>query len=367
MMAKKYTFQPDYAASVPPGATLKETLETKGMSQADLSVRTGLTEKTISQIVNGSAPITLDTADKLELALGIPARFWNSRELTYREAIARDEAAERLAEDTAWLNKIPLKELIARGFVAARDNDADSVREGLRFFGVSSVEAWEATWSTPRVQFRGSEVQERHPGKVAAWLRMGEIEADKIECQPYDAKKFVQALREIRKYADKPASEWYPAMVKLCAEAGVAVVFVREIPGASVSGATKWLSKDKAIIMLSLKYKTDDHVWFSFFHEAAHVWKHGKKLVFIEDGGRSNDELEKEANRLARVALIPSHREGELPRLRRRDQITAFAKSIGVSPGIVVGRLQRDDLLSHRAYYDLKVKLQWPEIQKEKA
>jgi len=82
----KYKFEPDY--TVPPGATLKEILDTKGMSQADLCLRTGLAEKTVSQIVNGVAPISYETAEKFELAIGVPSSFWNSREVAYRQAIA---------------------------------------------------------------------------------------------------------------------------------------------------------------------------------------------------------------------------------------------------------------------------------------
>ena len=95
-MKPKHTFNPDY--TVPPGATLKETLEVMGLSQAELSVRTGLLEKTISQLVTGHAALTLEIADKLELALGIPARFWNRRELAYRKGISK-EAAKEAAND----------------------------------------------------------------------------------------------------------------------------------------------------------------------------------------------------------------------------------------------------------------------------
>lgn len=101
-MPTQYAFSPDYA--VPPGITLKETIETKGISQAELSLRTGLAEKTISQIINGVAPITYDTAEKLELTLGIPARFWNNRELIYREHLLRIEKSKRLQR-----NSQPLK------------------------------------------------------------------------------------------------------------------------------------------------------------------------------------------------------------------------------------------------------------------
>jgi transcriptional regulator with XRE-family HTH domain/Zn-dependent peptidase ImmA (M78 family) len=359
-MAKtKNVFEPDYA--IAPGVTLKETLEAKGMLQSDLCMRTGMNAKTVSDIISGDAPITLETADKFELVLGIPARFWNNRELRFRESLAREQAAERLSKDIAWLRTIPVKELIDRNYVVATDDKAGLVRQVLKFFGVSSVEAWGATWGAPGYQFRGGKVQEKHPAKVAAWLRMGEIEAMKVKCNPYDAKRFRSALQGIRKYADKPATEWLPVMIKLCAEAGVAVVFVPQIPGASVSGATRWVSKDKAIIMLSLKYKTDDHLWFTFFHEAAHVLLHGKKIVFIEDGETSNDRLENEADKFARDALISPSKVPLFPKLKGRIDIRSFAQSIRVSPGIVVGRLQRDGYLSHKYCNDLKVNLEWPD------
>ena len=70
---RNYAVSPDYA--VAPGGTLAETLTAKQMSQSDLSLRSGLAEKTISQIINGVAPISYDTALKLETVLGVPARF----------------------------------------------------------------------------------------------------------------------------------------------------------------------------------------------------------------------------------------------------------------------------------------------------
>jgi HTH-type transcriptional regulator / antitoxin HigA len=358
----KYQFEPDYA--VPPGATLKETLDAKGLTQTDLCARTGMSDKVINQIVNGVAPITLDTADKLELAIGVPATFWNRLELGYREALARTEAAKNLESDVAWLKEIPVKELIERGYIDSCEDKSGLVRQVLRFFGVSNVDAWRETWAKPAVQYRGGQAQKRHPGKVAAWLRMGEIEAERIPCGSYDPKRFRESLIELKKYLDRSVKEWYPAMIRLCAEAGVAVVFIKEIPGASLSGATKWISKDKAILMLSLKYKTDDQVWFSFFHEAVHIVRHGKKQVFIEDGEDSEDDLEREADTLARETLIPNRYASEFPLLKSRLDIERFAKRIGVSSGIVVGRLQMGGFMPHSFCNDLKVKLQWPQSKK---
>ncbi len=152
-------------------------------------------------------------------------------------------------------------------------------------------------------------------------------------------------------------------MVLQCAAAGVAVVFVPEIAGAGVSGATRWLTKDKALIQLSLLYKNDAAFWFTFFHEAAHVLLHGKKEVFLEDGQRDANEKEQEADRFAHEFLIPRHRTVELSALRSRSAIRAFADSVGISPGLVVARLQHDKLVYPSAYNDLKRKLDWPKHQ----
>lgn len=358
MATKKYSYQPDYA--VPPGATLREALEEKGISQSDLAQRTGMAEKTISQIVNGIAPLTFDTAEKLEMALGIPARFWNKHELSYREALARIEAHERLAADAEWLSQIPVKVLMERGFVEPSEDKGSLVRSVLKFFGVSDVSSWNATWLTPCAQYRGQQVQKKHPGRVAAWMRMGEIIAEKVKCDAeYDARKFKNALNEIRKLTVAPASTWVSEIKRLCAESGVVVVFVPEIQGASVSGVAKWI-KDTPVIMVSLKYKTDDQFWFTFFHEAAHILLHSKKQVFIDDGQLAG-EFEDDANAFARDLLIPTQFTREFAYLKSRIAIREFAARIKIAPGIVVGRLQREKILQPAFCNDLKARLEWEE------
>lgn len=253
MRKEPLTYTPDYA--VAPGATLKEILDGKGISQTDLAMRAGIAEKTVSQIINGIAPISYETAEKFELVLSVPARYWNQRELAYREDLARIEATERLQSEIAWLDEIPVKVLKERKYV---DGDADKallVRQVLKFFGVSSVDSWRLAWGNPAAQYRGQAAREKRPGYVAAWLRMGDLQAEGIATAPFDADEFKRALSDVRKMSMLPASAWVKEMPVRCAAAGVAVVFTREIPSAAVSGATRWLTKDKALIQLSLKFK----------------------------------------------------------------------------------------------------------------
>ncbi len=309
--AKKYAFAPDYA--IAPGATLKEVLETKGISQSDLAARMGMADKTISQIINGIAPISFDTAYKLELVLGISASFWNHLELAYREKLTFAEETEKLKADIDWLKEIPVAELIERQYVKPSSDKSILVRESLEFFGVSSVDAWRNVLANSVVQFRGGESHDKHPGYVAAWRRLGVLDAREIKTEPFNAQDFVRALRDVRRMTTKPTSEWVVAMPLACAAAGVAVVLTPEIPKASISGAARWLTKDKALIQLSLKYKTDDQFWFTFFHEACHILKHGKKQAFVDYGYSNVDDDEREANEFARDFLIPHEYAHRLP------------------------------------------------------
>lgn len=353
----KYRFDPDYV--VAPGATLKEAIDAKGISQSQLARRTGLTEKTISQIVNGIAPISYQTAEKLELVTGVPAKFWNRRELGYREALSRRNELAALAEHKAWLKEIPLDELIRREFVEPSDDTGTLVHRALRFFGVSSVDAWRETLLTPSVQYRSNKAKAKYPGFVAAWLRMGELQAETIDCEAFNGQEFRRLLQhQVRELTTKSAALWRKKLPQLCAQAGVVLVLTKEIPKAAISGAARWLpKKELPLIQLSLKFKTDDQLWFSFYHEAGHVLLHGRRKLFVDYGADDETEEEREANAFARDLLIPPQYIAEFPHVRRsKTRIRQFASRIGVSAGIVVGRLQHDGFLLPSHGNDLKKK-----------
>ncbi len=67
-------------------------------------------------------------------------------------------------------------------------------------------------------------------------------------------------------------------------------------------GLPRWLG-DWDVIQLSLRYKRNDHLWFSFFHEAGHILKHGTTEVFIEGNSLDGDK-EEESNAFARNQLV---------------------------------------------------------------
>lgn len=77
--------------AVPPGATIREQLSDRGMSQKEFSSRMGMFEKHISRLINGDVQLTPEVAHKLEMVLGVPTEFWNNLEAIYREKLAKEK------------------------------------------------------------------------------------------------------------------------------------------------------------------------------------------------------------------------------------------------------------------------------------
>ena len=356
-------YLPDIVSS--PGETLQEILDDRGMTQAELSNRTGLARKTINEIIKGKNALTPETALLFERVFGVPARFWNNLEQNYREYLARTREQEEFLREADWAKSFPLSEMVKKRYIGENPrNPIEKVRILLQFFGVSSVAQWRETYSRPQFAYRRSKVFDSKPEPLSAWLRMGEIEAHRMELADYERSVFLRALESIRSLTNEYPQVFVPQIKKLCAHAGVAVVFVPELTRSSASGATRWLSPKTACIQLSLRYKTNDHLWFTFFHEAAHILMHGKKEVFLEAAqGTPEGEKEVEANRWARDFLIPVGVYKNFTHGGRRHyskaKILYFAEEVGVAPGIVVGRLQHDELLPYTHCNDLKEKYSW--------
>jgi len=343
---RRFGYKPDYA--VAPGATLLETIESLGISQAELAKRTGRPLKTINEIINGKAAITAETALQLERVLGVPASFWNNLERNYREALASLKERKALEEINEWVKSFPVKELVKRNALAAFNDSIGMARALLQFFGVSSPAAWAQVWTAPEAAFRRSSAFQTSCEATAAWLRLGEIEAKKQRLPAFDKNVFKQVLVNLRGAMELPPAELKKRLIEECRGAGVSVVFVKGLPGTPVHGAVRWAG-DTPVIQLSCRYKVEDIFWFTFFHEAGHVMLHGKRDVFLEENGGGGDK-EQEADAFARAHLIPESqwRKFVIERSFSESDIRAFAGTLGISPGIVVGRLHHEKKL-HRS------------------
>jgi len=349
-------YDPDY--TVPPGEILEEILEARGIKKKDFASRCGLSAKTVSQIIKGKAPITQESAIKFKRVLNISASIWNNLESNYRLFLARKADERNIREKIDWLKEFPIKELKKWEFINETENEIDTVKELLNFFGEGNINTLKLRIQKMEAAYRSSKAFESNPKAVATWLRMGEKIAENIDCNEFNLNRFQSSIKKIRQLTVKNPEEFCPEIKQILSEAGVAMVFLPELPKTRLFGATKWISPVKALIMNSLRYKTNDHFWFTLFHEIAHILLHGKKEKFVDSINEEKTEKEKEADSFAANILIDKNDYEKFTSKNEFDKksIIDFANKIKIAPGIVVGRLQHNKFISFKTHNDLKVK-----------
>jgi len=355
-------YVPDYL--VTPGEVLEDYLGYAGITQAALADRTGLSKKTINEIVKAKSAITAETALKFERTLGRPAHFWSNLERQYQEDKVRLADKIQLEKDLQWLDMFPINVMAKYGWIEKFKEKVLQLDALLRFFAIASPQRWETIWGHElQTVFRKKESSPKDAAVISAWLRKGEIDAQQQSCESFDKQKFRNSLAEIRSLTTIDAPKIFiPKLESICATAGIAVVFVPALPKLGIYGATRRLN-DKYIMQLSVYGKSNDQLWFTFFHEACHIIKHSHGELYIEGHGQE-DEKENEANAFARDMLIPPKElSGFLVSAYKPTltQIKKFAAHIGIAPGIVVGRLQHDKIIPMSWGNDLKVRYEWVE------
>ena len=342
-----------------PGETIREIMETQGIEINQLATHLNLSIVQTINILDGSSQITIALARSLAKLLGGSVEFWMARECQYREDLLR------LHKDHSdWVQNLPIKDMVEFKWLKKFDDAAFGYLACLRFFGVPSMAAWHKYFDgmASHYAFKKSATVAPKPLSVTAWLRQGELEARNVNCLQWDKARLREVLPELRRLAKiKNPTEFFPQVQKICSDCGVAVVAVRAPKGCPISGATRFISKNKALLLLSFRFLSDDHFWFSLFHEIGHLVLHGTDRLFIEEeGGDSTSQEEFEANEFAETLLIPPKYREDLMKLKSDSQeIIRFSVRVGVPPGIVVGQLQHAGILAHNKLNGLKRRYSW--------
>lgn len=331
----------------PPGDTLLETIDFKGISQKALALRMGRPLKTINEIIKAKTIITPETAIQLELVLGIEANFWLEREKNYRLELAEIDHEEELLNTKDFIDNFPLPAMKKLNWIVYDDNITSKASSLYSYFGVSGQEPYYNYYHKNVYQtvYRMSTQNEKNPYAVSAWLKQGEHQAEKIATSDYDSAKFKDALLEIRNIMAKQPSNFFSLLQSICAEAGVKVVHTPCLPKTQLHGSTRWINENP-LIQLSNMYKRNDIFWFTFFHEAGHIIKHGKRDVFVEGLKYSAEEQikEDEADEFAIKHTFSKEQENEvLQNLNfTKKSIDAFAKQFNTHPAMIIGRFARE-------------------------
>lgn len=358
-------FQPDWFSR--PGDTLAALMSARGLTSNELAIRLGCDRQTIYSLMTGAGPIDESLAESLADVLGGTSKFWRKRQSVYEQAL--EKAASSLPTEAAksWLSQIPVSGMASAGWIERPLGRDEALKACLAYFGVTRPEEWRNRYAniSTDISFRTSATFSSSVGSISAWLRQAEIETALMYCKQWDKSKFSSNIDSIRKLTVlRRPSAFLPKLRSICAESGVALVVLRAPQGCRASGAARFFSRDRAMIIVSFRHLSEDHFWFTFFHEAGHLLLHDKSETFIDAEDTVSDVKEREANLFAATTLIPDKHRVEMQKLtNQRQMIMRFAASIGISSGVVVGQMQHQGLISQASMNFLKRRYTWTDIE----
>jgi len=356
------------AARVPaetfsPGEFIRDELEARGWTQADLAQIMGRPLRLVNELIAGKKQITPDTARGLAMAFGDDdPLYWMNLDSAYRLANSQP-ADETVARRSKLYSRFPVRELMKRNWIEHSDNLDVVEHRVCRFYRITNIEERPEFAHAAKATQGAVEYDERNDLQWA-WLFRAQELAEAAYSLPYSEANLKKALAKLRALLVAP--EELRQVPTILAEAGVRFVIVEFLPGAKIDGAAFWLN-DTPVIALSIRFDRVNNFWFVLRHEIEHILNRDSKVtidVELTERLQNKGELPPEevrANAAAAEFLIPkSELDGFIMRVRplySEQRIMLFAKRIGVHPGIVVGQLQHRDEVPYTHFHKHLVKV----------
>jgi HTH-type transcriptional regulator/antitoxin HigA len=326
---------------IAPGETLKWALGNRGWTQRDLAEVMHRPAQMINEIIAGKKRITAETAWELAAALGTDPEFWLNLETSYQLYKAYKEQEENQIRERSLLKAYQANLLIKWGWIK-KSVTLSTLKAFLGFDPMKDATA-------PAVNFRYSLAQEPQPEPLLSWVARARALAGSVK-----VKKEITLDEGISQILMLTVDmDLLPRVKEILARTGIILLFVPHLPHTYLDGAVLHIGK-KPVIALTLRYSSIDCFWFTLMHELAHVYLGHKKEIFDDTRDFTSENIDEiAANDLAGKWLIPTDAYKRFvkslkPERISEKQVLDFANKINRHPGIVVGRLQHDGLLSHR-------------------
>lgn len=343
--------------AVAPGEYLEEWIDDRGLSQQRVAELLGSSRKQVNEIVNGRAPITSDTAMRLERVVGIPAKTWLKYEALYRADLARIADEESLAEHADKIAPSAVTYLRSIGATAAtKRSPGRLVSDFLAFHRCGTWDAYvhlheEAStgdYALAALKDAGSTLD---PTLLTTWLRAAEL-AEPFERgrrYDYDPEKLRAALPDLRDRAATPDSTMLRDLANMLADVGVVFMVVEPPKKLPLLGMTRWIDKRVPVIQQTGRWGKDGFVIWALFHELGHVLgdPRGEMHVEYSTERKRNSAAEKAANAFALEILFGAAGVSQFRGLSRDREIADKAREIGIAPGVAVHQMHRRRMLDY--------------------
>lgn len=321
-----------------PGDLLREELEARRFTQAELALRTGLSTKHVNQLITGVAPVSPKVAWTLEQVLGVDADLLLALDARYQAHKVRLASIADLENLVPWALKFPVPELRRLGYLGDGGGVA-LVAQLLAFFGVSNKESFDHVYGVV-VGFRRSQNNTVDELATATWLRLAELQVRNHSLADFDIHRLRRTIPRLLEFTNYDDDECFLLTRQALADCGVALAFVPDLSGSRACGATKWLPRGHALLVITDRFKKSDSTWFSLFHELGHVELHPKRITIVSlgDEGDDADGYEDEANEYAARLIVPADLVPQLETARSLDDIAAIAGQVPAHFSLVAGQ-----------------------------
>lgn len=301
------------------------------LKQADLAPYFGTTSR-VSEVLNGKRKLTVEMIRAISIGLNIPVEI----------LIAPVQARDSSDSEIDW-KKFPIKEMEKRGWInVSTKKDITSVIDdffnsvGLNFSTVAYKRTLHGEAYSPQTKFA-----------LNAWLArvVQKSRLNRESLNRYDSnlidKDFLRKVAQLSWFNDGPIQA-----IQLLQNFGISIVIEPQLKGTRVDGACLKDSDGTPIIALTLRYDRLDNFWFTLLHELAHVMKHlDRQDTFVDDLEHDSvDQMEAEANRLAKEAFIPRGMWKTTEAFIKPSYATIekLSKELHIHPAIIAGRLRQE-------------------------
>lgn len=350
----------EYPVELPdPIEAVKFRMAQQGLRQRDLIPYVGSRSK-VSEVLSGKRPLSLSMIRALHFGFGIPAKA----------LIKEGESLDLELDDTDWSN-FPLKEMVRRGWILAEDREIEAYPEKVvrRFF--EPLGSLKGALALYRQAAHVRSARSMDDYALTAWTVR--VLTMALHNKPrYELGASID-LETMQKLVRLSISDQGPRLARDFLRAqGITLVIEPHLSGTYLDGAAMLSHPGMPVIGMTLRYDRLDNFWFTLMHELAHIVLHGDRDVVQYyddlDVGSGDDTLEKEADDLAREALIPREDWERSPAsmLKSAEAAEHLARESQIHPAIVAGRMRYEfgsyKILSQLVGY-YEVRRQFPEVE----
>lgn len=313
-------------------------MEQDGLAPRDLIPYIGSRAK-VSEVLSGKQPLTLSMIRALRDGLGIPADIllgqggatvpdavnapdWGRYPLAAMAKLGWISEGARAVKDRA---EEIMRGMIDRAGESAQGNLAPLYRKNDQTYRNSKADDFALhAWRLELLGRARSRPLPRsyRPGSIDLALMSELARFSRFQKGPMQAQEFL-------------------------AHHGVHLVILAHLPRTYLDGAAMLTDDGTPVIGLTLRYDRTDSFWFSLMHELAHVALHldeQRASCFDDFDLKDGDEIEKQADEMARDALIPPE-EWETSGVLDNPTPSAvmeLAQRLKINPAIVAGWVRRE-------------------------